>query len=125
MSIFNLKKNKTSKSVASEKVTEKPTSENKAGGIYNFSKIILKKPLISEKMTMVSKYRQHGFIVPRDVNKSVVRDYIEKKYKVDVMKINMMKYEGKTKRLGRSIGKRSDFKKAIVTLKKDQKITIA
>jgi large subunit ribosomal protein L23 len=87
---------------------------------------ILKRPLITEKMTALADKRQYAFEVDINANKIEIARAIEKKFNVTVESIRTIRSKGKRKaqmtKRGRIPGKRADFKKAIVTLKKDQKI---
>jgi large subunit ribosomal protein L23 len=88
-------------------------------------KIIIKKPLISEKTAELGKnYNKYVFLVDRQVNSQTVKKAIETIYKVKVTAVNLINQKGKVKRLGRSLGRRSDFKKAIVSIKKGQTLDI-
>jgi large subunit ribosomal protein L23 len=87
---------------------------------------ILKRPLITEKMTALAVKRQYAFEVDLNANKIEIARAIEKKFNVTVESIRTIRSKGKRKsqmtKRGRIPGKRADFKKAIVTLKQDQKI---
>jgi large subunit ribosomal protein L23 len=84
---------------------------------------IIRRPLITEKSTTQKEgSNQVTFEVHQKANKIEIRDAVEKLFKVKVMCVNTMNREGKQKRLGRSVGKKSDWKKAIVTLQKWQTI---
>jgi len=87
---------------------------------------ILKRPLITEKMTALADKRQYAFEVDINSNKIEIARAIEKKFNVTVESIRTIRSKGKRKsqmtKRGRIPGKRADFKKAIVTLKLDQKI---
>jgi large subunit ribosomal protein L23 len=87
---------------------------------------ILKRPLITEKMTALADKRQYAFEVDLNANKIEIARAIEKKFNVTVESIRTIRSKGKRKsqmtKRGRIPGKRADFKKAIVTLKLDQKI---
>ena len=87
---------------------------------------ILKRPLITEKMTALAVKRQYAFEVDLNANKIEIARAIEKKFNVTVESIRTIRSKGKRKsqmtKRGRIPGKRADFKKAIVTLKLDQKI---
>ena len=87
---------------------------------------ILKRPLITEKMTALAERRQYAFEVDINANKIEIARAIEKKFNVTVESIRTIRSKGKRKsqmtKRGRIPGKRADFKKAIVTLKLDQKI---
>lgn len=84
------------------------------------------KPLITEKtMFLVQNSNQYTFSVPVEMNKLEVVDEVEKRYDVTVLKVRTNVKLGKTIFWGqkRVQGKRSDLKKAIVTLKDGDKIT--
>jgi len=87
---------------------------------------ILKRPLITEKMTALADKRQYAFEVDIDANKIDIKRAVEKKFNVNVESVRTILSKGKQKaqmtRRGRIPGRRADFKKAIVTLKKDQTI---
>lgn len=84
---------------------------------------IIRCPLITEKSTTQKENsNQVTFEVHRTANKIEIRDAVEKLFKVKVMGVHTMQMEGKKKRLGRSVGKKPDWKKAIVTLKSGEKI---
>lgn len=84
---------------------------------------IIKRPLITEKITNLREsHNRYGFEVDRDANKYQIKQAVETLFKVKVKEVTTMNVMGKTKRLGRNQGKRPDWKKAIVTLAKDQKI---
>lgn len=88
-------------------------------------KIIIKKPLVSEKTAALGKnYNKYVFLVGRQANSQEIKKEIENIYKVKVTAVNLINQKGKVKRLGRSLGRRPSFKKAIVTLKKGQTIDI-
>ena len=82
---------------------------------------IILKPLLSEKSYATIKDKKYTFVVAKDANKIEIAKEIEKKFDVQVAKVNTANYHGKLKRMGRSQGYASDWKKAIVTLKKDSK----
>lgn len=88
--------------------------------------VILKRPLITEKMSALADKRQYAFEVDINANKIEIARAIEKKFNVTVESIRTIRSKGKRKsqmtKRGRIPGKRADFKKAIVTLKLDQKI---
>jgi len=79
---------------------------------------VIKGPLITEKSDIQKgKYNQLTFEVSKDANKIEVKEAVEKLFKVKVLNVNTANIRGKPKRLGRNIGSRSDWKKAVVTLK--------
>ena len=86
---------------------------------------IIRKVLITEKSTILREMRnQYFFEVARDANKIEIRLAIEKIFSVKVNDVRTMQLRGKVKRQGRWVGRRNDWKKAIVTLQPDQKIEL-
>ncbi|PLX96014.1 MAG: 50S ribosomal protein L23 [Desulfuromonas sp.] len=79
---------------------------------------ILKKPLITEKTSLGpgEEGRTVAFEVAIDANKIEIKQAIEQAFDVKVENVNTVVMAGKRKRVGRNIGKRSNFKKAYVTL---------
>jgi large subunit ribosomal protein L23 len=85
--------------------------------------LILKKPIITEKGTALKeKHNKVTFEINPKANKIDVKQAVEKLFRVKVLSVNVMNVVGKKKRLGRSLGRRSDWKKAIVTLKEGERI---
>jgi large subunit ribosomal protein L23 len=86
---------------------------------------VVKKALITEKGTVLRELRnQYTFEVARDANRIEIKRAIEAIFSVKVGSVRTQQVRGKTKRQGRWVGRRSDWKKAIVTLKPDQKIEL-
>jgi large subunit ribosomal protein L23 len=83
---------------------------------------ILRRPLVTEKSTRLSERNKYVFEVDSRSNKDQVRLAVEKAFKVGVVKVNIIKVPGETKRMGRRAIKRPAWKKAIVTLKEGDKI---
>ncbi len=84
---------------------------------------IVTSPLITEKGTMVNaEGNQVVFRVRRDANKEEIRQAVETLFKVRVEKVRTLNYLGKTRRVGRNIGRRPAWKKAYVTLAEGQRI---
>jgi large subunit ribosomal protein L23 len=84
---------------------------------------IISKPLISEKSTnMRTSENKYVFRVDKNANKLEIKRAIEGLFKVKVEDVATMIMHGKPKRLGRFEGRRSDWKKAIVKLKKGETI---
>lgn len=84
---------------------------------------ILKKPRITEKGSMMSeKASIVMFEVPVDANKTEIKHAVSSVFGVEVEDVRTMIVRGKIKRRGRHIGKRSNWKKAIVTLAEGQDI---
>ena len=86
---------------------------------------VVKKAIITEKGTALRELRnQYYFEVARDANKIEIQRAIETIFNVKVGQVRTMLIRGKVKRQGRWQGKRANWKKAIVTLKPDQKIEL-
>ncbi|MFH1025926.1 MAG: 50S ribosomal protein L23 [Nitrospirota bacterium] len=86
---------------------------------------IVLKPIITEKTSLLKETgNQYVFEVKRDANKIEIKKAIEKLFKVKVVSVRVALMQGKERRVGRFSGKKSDWKKAIVTLIPKDKITI-
>ena len=86
---------------------------------------VVRKVLITEKGTVLRETQnQYFFEVARDSNKIDIKRAIETIFSVKVDNVRTMQLRGKVRRQGRWVGKRNDWKKAIVTLKPDQKIEL-
>lgn len=85
---------------------------------------LLKQVWITEKAVNMSGFGKYIFMVSRKANKSEIKKAIESIYKVKVAGVNVINVAGKSKRLGRSVGKTPAYKKAIVTLKEGHKIDV-
>ena len=77
---------------------------------------IIIRPLITEKSTTLMAEGKYVFEVAKSANKIEIAKAISQIFKVKVASVNTINVEGKVKRMGRSVGKRSDYKKAIVKL---------
>ena len=82
-------------------------------------------PVITEKATMLSEHNKVVFKVAQDATKDEIAAAVEELFKVRVIKVNTLITKGKTKRFRGVLGKRSDVKKAIVTLQEGQTIDIS
>ena len=88
---------------------------------------ILKRPVVTEKMTAQSeKLGRYGFIVDASANKLQIKSAVENMYSVTVESVRTMRYSGKRKsrftKSGVIAGRKNNFKKAIVQLKKGETI---
>jgi large subunit ribosomal protein L23 len=84
---------------------------------------IIQAPLISEKGSLLAGSTQQVlFKVRPDANKIEVKKSVEALFKVRVVKVRMARYLGKVRRIGRNLGRRPQWKKAYVTLRKGDKI---
>ena len=81
---------------------------------------VLKKPLVTEKVSALNEKGKYGFIVDMDANKVEIKKAVEKQYGVNVEKVNTMNVMGKMKtrftKAGVLSGRKVNYKKAIVTL---------
>lgn len=85
---------------------------------------IVRSPVITEKATMGSEHNQVTFRVPLDASKPEIKAAIEELFKVKVTAVNTLRQQGKVKRFRGMVGKRSDYKKAMVTLAEGQSIDV-
>ena len=87
---------------------------------------VLVAPQISEKATYIAdKHEQVVFIVTPDATKPEVKAAVEMLFKVEVKTVQIANLKGNSKRFGRSMGRRSDIRKAFVCLKPGQEINFA
>ena len=77
---------------------------------------IIIRPLITEKSTTLMAEGKYVFEVAKAANKIEIAKAVSEIFKVKVADVNTINVEGKKKRMGRFVGKRSDFKKAVVKL---------
>ncbi len=89
---------------------------------YHFNTIIA--PHVTEKATMGSEHSQITFKVAIDATKPQIKEAVEALFGVKVKAVNTMVQKGKTKRFKGFEGRRSDFKKAIITLEDGQTIDV-
>ena len=86
---------------------------------------IVKRALITEKGSILREQTgQYTFEVDTDANKIEIKRAVEAIFKVKVTTVRTQMMHGKVKRLGRSVGRRPDWKRAIVTLAADQTIEL-
>ena len=117
-------KNSEVKAVAKKK-TEKvektvKTGTTKRGNAYS----VLIKPLVTEKAGFLGHENKYVFEVAVDTNKIEVAKAIEEVYAIKPVSVNIMNRDGKSVRRGRTMGRRKDWKKAIVELPKGKTINI-
>lgn len=85
---------------------------------------IVRSPVITEKATMGSEHNQVTFRVPLTASKPEIKAAVEGLFGVKVKAVNTLRQVGKEKRFKGMLGKRSDFKKAMVTLAEGQAIDV-
>jgi len=83
---------------------------------------IILKPLITEKSVAKMSEGKYAFKVRLDANKTQIKQAVEEIFGVTVVAVNTMRMRGKLRRQGKYIGRRSDWKKAIVQLKEGDRI---
>lgn len=86
---------------------------------------LIRKPVITEKATMLSAFRQYVFQVAPFASKESVAKAVADIFAVKVKSVNIINVRGKVKKFKNVLGKRSDVKKAVVTLEKDFVIDFA
>ena len=85
---------------------------------------IIVKPIVTEKSSHGSEYNQVTFKVDNNSTKKEIKIAVEKIFKVKVKKVNTSNVKGKLKSFRGSLGRRSNYKKAFVTLEEGQTIDI-
>ncbi len=85
---------------------------------------LIRSPVITEKATMGSEHNQVTFRVPLDASKPEIRAAVEKLFEVKVNAVNTIRQRGKVKRFKGRLGKRPDYKKAIVSLAEGHSIDV-
>ncbi len=85
---------------------------------------VLRRPLVTEKSTMLSPVGKYVFEVAVGANKPQIAEAVEKAFNVHVVEVNTMNVRGKVKRMGRSRGTQTSWKKAIVTLQPGEQIQV-
>ncbi|NMM63502.1 50S ribosomal protein L23 [Clostridium sp. P21] len=82
---------------------------------------IIRRPIVTEKSMSSMSDKKYTFVVDIHANKSMIKRAVEDVFGVKVEDVKTSRYIGKTKRVGVHIGKRADYKKAIVKLTTDSK----
>ena len=85
---------------------------------------VLRRPVITEKNTMLLTQNKYAFEVAPDANKQQIKEAVEKAFKVEVSSVNVIRVPGKMRRMGRRWTMTSQSKKAVVTLEKGNKIEL-
>ena len=87
---------------------------------------VIVRPLLTERSTIQKeKFNQYAFEVARSADKGTIKRAVKALFKVDVVAVRTMVMPGKFRRYGRGGGMRPDWKKAVVTIGKGQKIELA
>ena len=75
---------------------------------------IVIRPIVTEQSMADMADKKYTFVVQKGANKTEIKKAVESIFGVDVEKVNTLNYDGKVKRMGRSIGKTASYKKAVV-----------
>ena len=123
MALFNKKKNeeKQPMEVGSERAVETTMTPMPTGGDVQSMQVIVG-PHMTEKAGLLNSQNTYVFKVATNANKIEIRKSIEKLYKVKVLKIAVVNIPAKKRRVGRQIGWKAGYKKAIITLQKGDSI---
>jgi len=84
--------------------------------------LVLLRPVITEKSMTETNTGRYTFAVVKDASKLEIAQAVAEAFKVDVVAVNTSTVRGKSRRVGKRVGKKSDWKKAIVTLAAGQRI---
>ena len=85
---------------------------------------VIRRPLITEKNSILSTQGKYVFEIDRNANKNQVKEAVEKAFKVNVTAVNVSNVPSKTRRVGRRQVQTQQWKKAVVTLKPGEKIEL-
>ena len=85
---------------------------------------IILAPVVTEKSVTLMADKKYTFKVDKNANKIQIAKAVEEIFKVKVVDVNTVRVKGKEKRMGRSVGRTSDYKKAIVQLAEGDSIEI-
>ena len=89
----------------------------------NISEVLLR-PVITEKSTLLQEEGQYTFQIAPKANKTLVKQAVEQNFGVKVVNVNITVNRGKRKRYGPRFKKQPDVKKAVVTLRQDDRIDL-
>lgn len=131
MGLLNRKK-KTEEKKKEELKTEVQTEAKAVAAVESGAKKkgsaasnrLIIRPLVTEKAAVAQSLNKYSFIVSVDATKAQIKKAIKEIYGVEPKTVNTINVEGKRRRFGRTTGRRSDFKKALVTLPSGKSITI-
>ena len=85
---------------------------------------VLRRPVITEKATLLSEHNQVTFLVAIDATKPEIKAAVEDLFRVKVKAVNTLRQQGKVKRFRGRFGRRDETKKAIVTLAEGSSIDV-
>ena len=82
---------------------------------------IIIRPIVTEQSMTQMAENKYTYVVSKQANKTEIKKAVEAIFGVNVEKVNTLNYDGKVKRMGRSVGRTASFKKAVVKLTADSK----
>ncbi len=85
---------------------------------------LIRRPIITEKATLMAEHNQVSFYVPLDADKFEIRSAVEDLFKVKVTAVNTLRQQGKIKRFRNVPGRRVETKKAVITLAEGHNIDV-
>jgi len=85
---------------------------------------IIRAPMVTEKSTLGAEHNQVTFRVPLEASKPEIKQAVEMLFKVKVTAVNTLRQKGKIKRFRGRLGKRADYKKAVVSLAEGENIDV-
>ncbi len=110
--------------MAETKKEESQKTETKIPSVKHFTRNILVKPWITEKSTDLGSQNKYMFLVKGNATKPLIRENISRRYNVNVLGVDVVNIKGKMKHFRNQAARKSGLKKAIITLKKGDKIEI-
>lgn len=119
-------KRKTEKKGAPKKVVskeEKKTASPKKE-LRQFNSKAVRKPWVTEKSAGLGSLNKYVFVVTQSASSEEIKRAVEGIYNVTVTAVNIINVGGKQRRLGRSLGRKSGYRKAVVTIKEGQTIEV-
>lgn len=121
MGIFS--KKQSTKQPAEKKVA-KVAKSGESAELSNFGLQIIIKPVVTEKAAVAQSLGKYTFVVSARANKQQIKTAVKSLYAVDAVAVNVVNVEGGRLRSGKNQGRHADYKKAVVTLKPGQTITM-
>ena len=112
------------KSVVKDAPASAKGGKDKSVKTHSIAYKVLVHPLVTEKSAVAESLNKYCFIVSGSATKIQVKKAVEEIYGVKPLAVNMANVQGRRVRFGKNMGRRSDFKKATVTLPKGKSISI-
>ena len=119
--VAKTKKSSPAKEAVSESTVDTTDVKGKISGIAHK---ILVRPLITEKAAVAQSQNKYTFVVATNATKNQIKQAVFEAYGITPIAVNVVNVDGHRVRFGRTMGRRSDSRKAIVTLPKGKSITI-